>query len=100
MHSALDAFIPKRQTIIQFYYSYIFDFFERAGLTPATCVTLMEQCSKAISFLTTTGRSLHKNGNNIQKMLDAVKVYVHRHSQKIWWLSGLPLQLLQPPTYM
>ena len=59
-----------------YYYSYIFDFFERAGLTPATCVTLMEQCSKAISFLTTTGKSLHKNGNNIQKMLDAVKVYV------------------------
>ena len=55
-------------------YSFIFDFFEKAGLTPATCVTLMEQCSKAISFLTTTGKSLHKNGNNIQKMFDAVKV--------------------------
>ena len=55
--------------------SYIFDFFEGAGLTPATYTTLVDQCAKAISFLTTTGKSLHRNGNNIQKLLDAIKVY-------------------------
>ena len=54
--------------------SYIFDFFARAGLDPSTYTTLMEQCSKAIAFLTTTGKSLHRNGNNVQKLLDAIKV--------------------------
>ena len=78
MYTALHVDISVIEYLTSLYYfycSYIFDFFETAGLTPATSVTLMEQCSKAISFLTTTGKSLHKNGNNIQKMLDAVKVW-------------------------
>ena len=54
--------------------SFIFDFFAEAGLSHASCAVFAEQCSKAISFLTSEGKSLFKNGNNIQKFLDAVKV--------------------------
>lgn len=34
---------------------------------------LLDQLSKAISFLTTDSRSVHRNGNNLQKCVDAVK---------------------------
>ena len=53
--------------------SFIFDFFAVAGLTPSTCLTLLDQCDKAISMLT-TGHSVHRSGNNLQKFVDAVKV--------------------------
>ena len=34
---------------------------------------LADQCNKAISFLTSDGRG-YRNGNNIQKFVDAIKV--------------------------
>ena len=52
----------------------MFDFLASAGLTHATAPAVVEQFSKAISFLTGQARSLHRNGNNLQMFLDAVKV--------------------------
>ena len=69
--------------------SFIFDFFAEAGLSHASCTVFAEQCSKAISFLTSEGKSLFKNGNNIQKFLDAVKVcsylYTPQRKHYIHW---------------
>ncbi|XP_064395441.1 regulator of telomere elongation helicase 1-like isoform X2 [Halichondria panicea] len=53
---------------------YIFDFLETAGVTRATASVLMDQCNKAISFLTTDERSGFRNGGNIQKFTDALKI--------------------------
>ena len=53
---------------------YIFDFFKSVNLTRATYGTLLDQLSKAISHLTTAQNSIHRNGNNIQKVVDAIKV--------------------------
>ncbi len=55
---------------------FIFDFFARAGLTVSTYPTLMDQCGKAISMLTAGSGSLHLNGNNVQKFVDAAKVVI------------------------
>ena len=53
---------------------YIFDFLQTAGLTSSTYLMFLEQCSKAISFLTTDSHSVHRNGNTLQKFVDATKV--------------------------
>ncbi len=53
---------------------YIFEFFKHANLTRSTFGTLLDQLSKVISFLTTAQSSVHRNGNSIQKVMDAVKV--------------------------
>ena len=53
---------------------YIFEFFKSANLTRETYGTLLDQLSKVISYLTTAQTSVHRNGNNIQKFVDAVKV--------------------------
>ena len=50
---------------------YIYEFFATAGLDWSTYGTLLDQLSKAISHLTTDS---HRNGNAVQKFVDAVKV--------------------------
>lgn len=52
-------------------FRYIFDFFASAGLTWSTYGTLLDQLSKVISCLTSDS---HRNGNTVQKFVDAVKV--------------------------
>ncbi len=59
---------------------FIFEFLETAGVTRATASVLMDQCNKAISFLTTDERSGFRNGGNIQKFTDALKVWVYIYS--------------------
>ena len=61
------------KTVVYLHCRFIFDFFEAAGVTRGTCSMLMDQCNKAISFLTSDGRG-YRNGNNIQKFADAIKV--------------------------
>ena len=53
---------------------FMFEFLAPLGLTHATCSTLMEQCGKAIAWLTADTHSF-KTGNNIEKFMDAVTVY-------------------------
>ena len=75
----LDMYLLSVWTLTPFS-SYIFKFFGSAGLRQDTCSMLLDQCAKAITFLTTDPHSVHRNGNNIQKFVDAVKV---RKSLKI-----------------
>ena len=56
---------------------FMLEFFRSAGLHRGTCATLIDQLSKVISFLTSDSHSAHRNGNSIQKFVDAVKVCVH-----------------------
>ena len=57
------------------YFSFILTFFASAGLTRDTWPAFVDQCGLAITLLTSdSGRTMHRSGINMQKMLDLVKV--------------------------
>ena len=60
--------------VVLIFYRFTFEFFATAGLILTTSLTFLDQCSKAISFLTTDSCSVHKNGNMVPKFMDAVNV--------------------------
>lgn len=55
-------------------YRFIFEFFEAAGISVSTHIQFVDQCSKAISFLSSGLQSAHRSGGYLQKFMDAVKV--------------------------